>query len=293
MRELRDRVAVVTGGASGIGRGMAEAFAEAGTKLVLADVEAEPLERTTRELAAGGADVIGVVCDVSKPDSLEALRDRTLSQFGAVHVLCNNAGVAGAGGVPLWEASLDDWSWVLGVNLMGVVHGVRSFVPAMIEQGTPAHVVNTASMAGLLHGMGIYGVSKHAVVALSESLFTELKGRNQPIGVSVLCPGWVRTRILESERNRPEAPRLAPGQLAPEAETMRKIVEGLIQSGLDPAVVGRLVVDSIQHERFYVLPHPHWKNMIEHRMRTILEGRDPVGVPPAGGGGDWAKELES
>ncbi len=290
MKELEGRVAVVTGGASGIGRGMAEAFAAQGMKLVLADIEGGALAQAVAELAAEGTEVIGQECDVSKQDSVESLRDRTLSQFGAVHVLCNNAGVGGSGAAALWEAPQDEWDWVMGVNVSGVVYGIRSFVPAMIEQGTPGHVVNTSSMAGLVHGAGIYGVTKHAVVALSEGLFSQLQGLQHPIGVSVLCPGWVRTRIMESERNRPEAPRPEPGARAAETEAMRKIFESIVQSGLDPLEVGRLVVKSIQEERFYVLTHPHWANMVENRMRTILEGRDPVGVAPADEAG-WSEEL--
>jgi NAD(P)-dependent dehydrogenase (short-subunit alcohol dehydrogenase family) len=290
MKELGGRVAVVTGAASGIGLGMARAFASEGMKLVLADVEAEPLERAVKELAGEGADAIGEQCDVSKPESIEALRDRTLSQFGAVHVLCNNAGVGGSSAAALWEAPLDEWSWVMGVNLMGVVYGVRSFMPAMLEHGDPSHVVNTASMAGLVHGAGIYGVTKHAVVALSEALYSQLQAEQHPVGVSVLCPGWVRTRIMESERNRPEAPRPAPGERAAQFEMMRRMVEGFVQGGLEPLDVGRLVVESIRAPRFYVLTHPHWSNMIRNRMETILEGRDPVGIAPADEG-QWSEEL--
>jgi NAD(P)-dependent dehydrogenase (short-subunit alcohol dehydrogenase family) len=203
-------------------------------------------------------------------------------------VLCNNAGVAGTGGAATWEASLEEWDWVMGVNLMGVIHGVRAFLPAMIEQAAPGHVVNTASIAGLVHGAGIYGVTKHAVVALSESIWNELRGRGHPIGVSVLCPGFVRTRIIESERNRPEAPRPAPGERAAEAEMMRTIIAGLIERGLDPLEVGNIVADAIRDQRFYVLPHP-WQNMIENRMRTILDDGDPISVPPEGA--DWTKDL--
>lgn len=281
MQELGDRVAVVTGGASGIGLGMARAFAAEGMKLVLADIESGALESAVEQLRGEGARAIGVECDVSKLASLEALRDRTLSEFGAVHVLCNNAGVGGSAVSALWEAPLDEWDWVMGVNVMGVVYGVRSFVPAMIEQAAPAHVVSTASMAGLIHGAGIYGITKHAVVALSEALFSQLKGQGLPIGVSVLCPGWVRTNIMTSERNRPEAPRQAPGPRAAEFEALRRIMENFVQQGLDPVEVGRLVVRSIREERFYVLTHPHWANMIENRMRTILDGKDPVPVGPA------------
>ena len=282
MKDLAGRVAVVTGGASGIGRGMAEAFADDGMKLVLADIEAEVLEKTVDALAAQGAEVIGVQCDVSDEASVASLREQTLNQYGAVHVLCNNAGVAGGASGSLWEAALDDWNWVMGVNLMGVIHGIRSFVPAMIEQGGPAHVVNTSSIAGVIHGAGIYGVTKHAVVALSEGLFSDFRIRQLPIGVSVLCPGWVRTNIMESERNRPEGPRPAPGDRSSEIEMMRKVVAELVDSGLDPKDVGKLVADSIRQERFYVFPHPHWSNMIENRMQSILQGRDPVNVPPAG-----------
>jgi NAD(P)-dependent dehydrogenase (short-subunit alcohol dehydrogenase family) len=288
MRELAGRVAVVTGGASGIGRGLAEAFAARGMKIVLADIESEPLEATARALRGAGAEVQGVRCDVSDYSSVEALRDESLAQFGAVHVLCNNAGVAGSGGAATWEAPAEEWDWVMGVNLMGVVHGVRAFLPAMIEQAAPGHVVNTSSMAGLIHAAGIYGVSKHAVVALSESLWGELRGRGHPIGVSVLCPGWVRTRIMESERNRPEAPRPDPGERAAEVELMRGIIARLVERGLDPVEVGNVVADAILAERFYVLPHP-WQNMVEQRMRTILDGSDPIGVAPEGA--EWIEEL--
>jgi NAD(P)-dependent dehydrogenase (short-subunit alcohol dehydrogenase family) len=283
MQDLTGRIAVVTGGASGIGRGMGEAFLERGMKVVLADVEAGALTTTVAELAAKG-EVIGVECDVSNADSVARLRDEALARFGAVHVLCNNAGVAGAaGGRATWEAPQSDWDWVMGVNVMGVIYGIRHFVPVMIEQGEPAHVVNTASMAGLIHGMGIYGVSKHAVVALSESMFSELGARGHSIGVSVLCPGFVRTRILESERNRPEAPRPDPGPQRPESEVMRAIVSKLIEEGTDPIEVGRLVADSIEKKRFYVVPHPDWMNVVENRMQRILAEEDPIPVQPKGG----------
>ena len=290
MQDLAERIAVVTGGASGIGLGMAQAFAGRGMKLVIADIEAEPLESAVSELVSAGADAIGVECDVSDAAAVENLRDRALSQFGAVHVLCNNAGVAGSG-PGTWEAPQEEWDWVMGVNLWGVVYGIRHFVPVMIEQGAPAHVVNTASMAGLIHGGGIYGVTKHAVVALSESLFSEFQALGHDIGVSVLCPGWVRTRIMESERNRPEAPRPAPGESAALVEMVRKVMSGLVEGGLDPADVGALVADSIVERRFYVLPHPDWRNMIENRTQAILEGRDPVNVPPDDGK-PWLPELD-
>ena len=290
MERFEGRVAVVTGGASGIGRGMAERFAEAGMKLVIADIEPEALDKATAELAAAGAQVRGVVCDVSEPESVASLAEETLSSYGAVHVLCNNAGVAGGGAGATWEAPLDEWSWVMGVNLMGVIHGIRSFIPVMLEQGDEAHIVNTASMAGLIQGAGIYGVTKHAVVALSESLFNELAAREAKIGVSVLCPGWVRTQIMQSDRNRPEAPRQDPGERGPELEAMRAVVQKMIDDGLDPLEVGRIVLDAMRTRSFYVLTHPTWKNMIRQRMENILQDRDPVGVPPEGG--PWPQELD-
>lgn len=281
MERLEGRVAVVTGAASGIGRGMADAMAAQRMRVVLADVERAALDGAVAEMRAAGAEVIGVECDVSKPDSVDALAEAALDAFGAVHVVCNNAGVGGAGAEPSWKRSLDEWRWVLGVNLMGVVHGVRSFAPILIEQGDDGHIVNTASMAGLVPGGGIYGVSKHGVVALSETLFGELAMWAPKVGVSVLCPGWVNTRIIESERNRPEAPREDPGELTPEMQMMRDIVTGLIQKGLDPREVGDVVVDAIRSRRFYVLTHP-WQEMIEHHMQNILQGRDPIGLRPPG-----------
>jgi NAD(P)-dependent dehydrogenase (short-subunit alcohol dehydrogenase family) len=288
MKELRGNVAVVTGAASGIGRGMVEAFVDEGMKVVLADVEQAALDATVGELREAGAEVQGFLCDVSKPESVDELARRSLEAFGAVHVLCNNAGVAGATPGAIWEQPLDEWDWVMGVNVMGVVHGIRSFMPILLEQKAGGHVVNTASMAGLIPGGGIYGVTKHAVVALSEGMWSNLEAASSEVGVSVLCPGWIRTRIAESERNRPEAPR-SDIAVPPEAEMMRKIVEQLIAKGLDPKEVGKLIVDSIHEKRFYVLTHPTWKNMIQQRHDNIMQDKDPIGAAPEGG--DWSELL--
>jgi NAD(P)-dependent dehydrogenase (short-subunit alcohol dehydrogenase family) len=284
VRDLVNRVAVITGGASGIGRGMAECFAAEGMKLVLADIEGEALSSTVADLESQGAEVVGVDCDVSKPESVANLAEQALSAHGAVHVLCNNAGVVTGDVRGMWENSLEDWEWVIGVNLMGVVHGIRSFIPIMLEQGGEGHIVNTASMAGLVSGLGIYGVTKFGIVSLSESLFGELQGRGAEIGVSVLCPGWVSTRLMEAERNRPEAPREAPGEITPEGEIMYKIIQGLVQNGLDPLDVGKLVVESIKEKRFYILTHPEWNDMIRNRVENIVEGRDPAAMTPPGDG---------
>lgn len=274
MKDLRDRVAVVTGGASGIGLGMAKALASAGARLVLADIESEAAETAAQDLRDDGADAVGIACDVADPSSVDALCEETLSTYGGVHVLCNNAGVGGSAAVPIWDQPPDEWKWVMGVNVDGVVHGIQRFVPIMIEQGDGGHVVNTASMAGLLEGGGIYGVTKHAVVALSEAMYRDARQRNLPIGVSVLCPGWVNTRIMESERNRPEAPRAATEVDTPEAQLIRAFVASQIEQGLDPVDVGRIVLSAIQEDRFYILTHP-WEAMIRNRMEHILDGKNP------------------
>ena len=202
MKDFRDRVAVVTGAASGIGRALADRFAAEGMKVVLADVEEKALRLAEAEFREKGVDVLGVQTDVSKPDEIEKLAQETLDAFGAVHIVCNNAGVAGAWG-QAWANTLDDWNWIIGVNLWGVIHGVRTFLPIMLEQGDEGHIVNTASLAGLMPGRGIYGVTKQAVVALSESIYNDLKVADAKIGVSVLCPGWVNTNIIDAGRNRP------------------------------------------------------------------------------------------
>lgn len=274
MEELSGKVAVVTGAASGIGFAMARAFAAEGMKVVLADIEEPALKRATQNFEAGA--VRAVPTDVSVPEQVDALRDAALDRFGAVHVICNNAGV-GAGGQS-WDLSLHDWRWVLGANLWGVIHGVRSFVPTLLEQGE-GHVVNTASMAGVTSPpfMGPYNVSKHGVVTLSETLYAELGMQNAGVGVSVLCPGWVKTGIAESDRNRPPDPaevELAGDAAAPALE-MRQLMKGVIDSGLEPSDVAQLVVDAVRENRFWVFAHPDWTPMIRNRMTSMVEGTNP------------------
>jgi NAD(P)-dependent dehydrogenase (short-subunit alcohol dehydrogenase family) len=283
MKDVSGRVAVITGGASGIGRGMAEAFAAAGMKLVLADVDAARVGETARALEKQGAEVLPVKTDVSKQPEVDALARRALDAFGAIHVVCNNAGVA-HGGVPTWESTLHDWEWIVGVNLMGVVHGVRTFTPILLEQGE-GHIVNTASMAGLITGAGnaLYGVTKHAVVALSEALWNELHATGANVHVSVLCPGFINTEILRSsERNQPEAVRSHRPELkqSEEAQIRRKQIEAMVASGLAPAKVGELVLGAIRAERFWILTHPEFKRAIRHRLDNVLEERDPTPLLP-------------
>ena len=275
MQDLKGKVAVVTGGASGIGNAMATRFAEEGMRVVLADIEEGPLADAEKKLADSGATVIAVPTDVTKGDQMDALAQKTFDAFGTAHVVCNNAGVA-TGGF-MWTLTEEDWQWVLGVNLWGVIHGVRVFGARLVEQGE-GHFVNTASMAGLTSApmMGPYNVSKHGVVTLSETLAAELTLQGSPVKVSVLCPGWVNTRINEADRNRP--PELQPHADVDTSimDMGRQILDGLISSGMPPMEVASQVLDAVKDERFYILTHPDMKPMIQQRMDDILQGRTPA-----------------
>jgi len=278
VKDLKGKVAVVTGGASGIGRAMAERFAAEGMKVVLADIEEGALARAESEMRAAGATVASKRTDVSQGEDVEALARFTVDTFGAVHVLCNNAGV-GVGGNS-WQQTEADWEWVLGVNLWGVIHGIRAFVPIMLEQGDECHVVNTASGAGLhtRPWLAMYCASKHAVVALSECLHHELSLTGSKVKVSVLCPAVVNTRIGESERNRPDVLRNAadagvPGQ---QMQAMEQAFRALLATGLPPEQVAGAVVDAIKAERFYIITHEETKGRVRSRMQDILEDRSPT-----------------
>jgi NAD(P)-dependent dehydrogenase (short-subunit alcohol dehydrogenase family) len=284
MRDVAGKVAVITGAASGIGRGMAESFAAAGMKVVLSDVEEEALTETTKALRDEGAEVHAVVTDVSKAEQVKALADESVKRFGAVHVLCNNAGVAIPTGSS-WETTLDDWKWTIDVNLMGVIHGVLSFVPIMLELGSESHIVNTASIAGLVAGADIasYAVTKFGVVALSEHLYLELERAGARTKVSVLCPGFVATKIMDAERNRPaDRQDASPTPTDPHLEIFYDWFGGQIDKGLAPRAVGDQVLSAIREERFYILTHPDWNYMIEHRVKSMLEGQNPSTMPPPG-----------
>jgi NAD(P)-dependent dehydrogenase (short-subunit alcohol dehydrogenase family) len=281
MRQLRGKVAVVTGAASGIGRAMAERFAREGMKVVLADVQEKPLAEARDAMARAGAEVLAVPTDVSKWEQVDALANRTFETYGAAHVLCSNAGV-GVGGFA-WEMSGADWDWVVGVNQWSVVHGIRAFVPRMIAQGE-GHVVNTASMAGLVTapGMSVYCATKHAVVAISECLHLDLAltGNASKVKVSVLCPAWVKTNIADAERNRPASspPPTAP---SPQAQMMAGMVRAAIAGGIPAEEVAEQVLQAIVEERFWVLTHPVTKKAVEKRMRGIVEGKAPEFDPSA------------
>jgi NAD(P)-dependent dehydrogenase (short-subunit alcohol dehydrogenase family) len=278
MKDFHGKVAVVTGAASGIGRALAEKSAQEGMKVVLADYEEGALKRTEEELKASGADVLAVRTDVSQAGDVEALAQQAFATYGAVHLLFNNAGVGA--GTTVWESSLADWQWVLGVNLWGVVHGLHFFVPRMLAQDSEGHIVNTASSAGLIasSGLGIYKVSKHGVVTLSETLALELEARAAKIKASVLCPWWVNTRIMESERNRPEALRnpIAEQTIDPAAAAQLQAVQQLVQTGIAPSEVAEMTFDAIRQEKFYILTDPSTKKAVQLRMEDILQDRSPT-----------------
>ena len=270
---LAGKVAVITGAGSGIGRELAVACAKDGMKLVLADIDEAGMAGTVAQVPDSSA--LQLRCDVSRPEQLENLAGQAYGRFGACHLLFNNAGVAVCG--PAWSATLEDWKWVLDINLMGVIHGIRAFVPRMLEQKTEGHVVNTASVAGLLSlpGSAVYCVSKHAVVTLSECLLHDLKVAQAKIGVSVLCPAFVTTGIAESERNRPKDLAATNPLAEPYANAMRKAVAA---GKLTAADVAAATLDAVKQNRFYVLPHQKIKQAIETRMNDILSERTPTDV---------------
>ncbi len=271
MKMLEGKVAAVTGAASGLGRAMALAFAGEGMHAALADVDEPGLKSTLNEVQSRGVRAFAMRVDVSRYQEVESFCSKAIAQFGATHVVCNNAGVSPLGAV--WENTLADWQWILGVNLWGVIHGVRAFVPRLLAQGE-GHVVNTASVAGLISppGMGAYNVTKHAVVALSESLYHDLRLRGSPVGVSVLCPAYVPTGIADSERNRPRE-LLNPAKSPSKEETMLK--KAVASGKLSADDVARAVVAAVKEERFYVLTHPRIKGAIRARMEDILDERAP------------------
>jgi NAD(P)-dependent dehydrogenase (short-subunit alcohol dehydrogenase family) len=258
MKDFQGKAAVVTGAASGIGRAMALDFARRGMKVVAADIEQEPLTAVAAEIEAEGAECLTVRTDVSDRQAVQELAAAAFERFGAVHVLCNNAGVASGGG--LEEATFQDWQWVLGVNLWGVIHGILAFVPRMIEQRQGGHIVNTGSMAGLIasKGLGVYNTSKYAVVGLSETLARDL--RDHGIGVSVLCPMGVNTRIRESMRNRPETLKEEMSAYEP---------PDLVGNTISPEETSRLVLNAIEQEELYVLTHPESEEFVARRFERI------------------------
>jgi NAD(P)-dependent dehydrogenase (short-subunit alcohol dehydrogenase family) len=284
--DFAGKTAVVTGAASGIGRGLADRFASEGMNVVVADIEVAALDAAAGEIRSSGADVLAVQTDVSDRGSVDALAAAAIERFGIPHVVCNNAGVSGNFG-PIWETTSKDWDWVLGVNLMGVVHGIQAFVPAMVESGQQGHVVNTSSVLGLSTGGGsIYSTTKHAVTRLTEGLWYDLRAAESSVSASVLCPGLIATQIVTAGRNRPDHLRNDVSEQIQAAidQRMQAAQAFFLESGMPPAEVAVMVVDAIRDDRFYVLTHPEMiLGQVQSRMDGILAGSPPPAEDPGQG----------
>ena len=278
MDEFTGRVAVVTGAGSGMGKAFAARFAAEGMRIVAADVQQDALDRTVQELTAGGAEAIGVRTDVSDPAAVQRLADVAADRFGPVHLLCNNAGVEGYLDGPIWEATDKDWSWTVDVNFWSVVHGIRAFLPGMLAHGQPAHVVNTCSMTSVVAASNMYGITKQAVLALTEVLATDLRARGADIGVTALCPGIIATNLFQGSRNRPDELRNedeTPG--AREGAELRERMHETLSAGMPPAVVADLLVDAVRRNAPYLLTDHDWDHLVRARSDAILAGA--VGGP--------------
>ncbi|MHA2283413.1 MAG: SDR family NAD(P)-dependent oxidoreductase [Promethearchaeota archaeon] len=276
MNEFKDKVAVITGAASGIGRAIAEKFAQEGMKVVLSDIEKETLSQMVGNLNQMGYDVLGVSADVSKIDDVKILAQKTIDYYDAVHVLVNNAGVgfAGKSSTTVWESPLSEWQWILGVNLWGVIHGINVFTPIMLKQDFECYIINTSSIAGLIPpqpGAGIYSISKHAVVALSEALRSDLTHLKSKIKVLALCPGFISTKITESERNRPQELDNT-STTNPELEQTMKLYHQIISNGISPNLVAEELFNALKSEKFYIPTDSHllMKGFVKGRMEAIL-----------------------
>lgn len=274
MKEFKDKVAVITGASSGIGFGIAERCAQEEMKVVLAGINLDNLVQAEKALEHLGAESLCVQTDVRKRDDIEALAKVTIEKYGAVHLLVNNAGLGA--GLSIWESTWADWEWVMGVNLWGVINGVKVFVPIMLEQDEPCHIVNTSSIAGLLpyHPSAPYQVTKHAVVALTESLQYSLMQKEAKIRASVLCPGYVKTRILDAERNRPVELENEPVELSPEQVAIFQYLQESIDAGISPQDVAEILFRALKEERLYINTHPEYNPSVQERMNDIMQSLD-------------------
>ncbi len=290
MNKFAGKVAVVTGAASGIGLALATRFAEEGMKVVLADIESAPLAAAEAAITAKGGVAIAVRADVMREQEVKRLADAAFDTWGNVHILCNNAGVsADAGADGIWNVAMEDWDWVLGVNFFGVLHGIRHFVPRMLAKAEAGHIVNTASVAGLVtSGMGApYTISKHSVVAVSEILYKDLKARHAKLSASVLRPGWVNTKIIDSVRNRPDelkAKGAAEAGMTPQMQIWLHAVRGFLKDGFQPETIAGLVLDAIRSDTFYVVPaQPNIQDAVAMRLEDVRLRRNPTIILPRSG----------
>lgn len=277
MQDLAGKVAVITGAGGGIGAALAHMFAREGMRVVISDVVEQSARSTAADIADSGSEAIATRVDVSRPEDLDALADLAWDRFGSVDILCNNAGIVPSGRYrPIWEFPLEDWRWAFDVNVMGVVHGLRSFMPRMIAQNTEGHVVTTASVAGLVSGSGsaVYSASKHAAVRVTEALYASLQEIGSPIGVTLLCPGLVNTNIYKSERNRPSS--LMPKQgIAEETAELQSIADSLYRDAISPNEVARMVLDAVRTRQFYLLTSDNFDDPVRERFDALLMRRNP------------------
>ena len=283
MREFTGKTAVVTGAASGMGLAFAQRFAAEGMNVVLADIEEEALNAELTRLRQAERNVLGVVVNTMRREALEELRDRTIAEFGNVHILVNNAGVAGGQDVglnadgsirPAWDVPDSTWEWIMGVNFWGVLYGIQVFVPHMLAHGEDGHIVNTASLAGLMPGGGAYSVSKHAVLSLTEGLYQQFQMLGAKLSASVLCPGFVNTNIGSAERNKPAE----FGGASQRTAEQDAAIDAMLGGGMDPSQVADLVFDSIVEQRCYILPHPAWDDVVRGRVEHVLARGAPISV---------------
>jgi NAD(P)-dependent dehydrogenase (short-subunit alcohol dehydrogenase family) len=294
MEDLAGRTAVITGAGSGMGKAFALRFAAEGMAIVAADIQPDALAATVAELTAAGHQVAGVATDVANPDSVHRLADAAYDRFGAVHLLCNNAGVEGYLDGPIWAATTKDWEWTVGVNFWSVVHGIRAFVPRMLAGGEPGHVVNTCSMTAVVSAGNMYAITKHAVLALTEVLALDLARRDAPIGVTALCPGIIATNLFRGSRNRPASLReddadaalaagLPTGRDARAGHETRERMHAMLATGMPPAEVAAMLADAVRAGTRYLLTDHDWDPRILERHSSILAGATEPPAPSASG----------
>ena len=282
MREFEGKTAVITGGASGIGLAMVERFASEGMNVVLADIQEDALQAQVERLEQEERSVMGVVVNTMQRETLERARDEIIERFGNIHIVCNNAGVlsredalgVGPMTINVWDIPDRAWEWVMGVNFWGVLHGVQTFVPHMLEHGEEGHIVNTASLAGLIPAGSAYSVSKHGVLTLTEGLFMNLRQIDANISASVLCPGTVHTNIITADRNRPDE---FGGRTEMSGEEAA-LAAAMLADSMDPANVAEQVFEAIVEQRCYVLPHPAWDDFVRQRVENVLAREAPAEV---------------
>ncbi len=273
MKEFEGKTAIVTGAASGIGLGLAEKFAKERMQVVMADVEEEALNKAVEKLKKHQYRVMGISADVLIQESMKELFDKSIEAYGNIHILCNNAGIgANSGNKAIWEINKTDWDWSLGVNFYGVLHGLQTFVPHMIDHGEEGHIVTTVSLAGLLPGAGTYGVSKHAALALTQGLNRDLIARDSKINSSVLCPGFVNTNIMNSERNRPQ--HLVSNNQIDTNDQQLEIFNFLLKNGKEPNEIADIVFKGIKDNIFYILTHPAWDESLRNHFEDILSRKE-------------------